>query len=102
MNENDVPGYKPINTKSTYRGWPIYWNGHAWLYSDNDGVMPDCGGENRPCKKCGQVCNGQQPDPCLGTLPGVKGACCGHGDKENAYILFENGVLINGFDKILN
>jgi hypothetical protein len=38
------------------------------------------------------------PDPCLGLLPGVTDACCGHGDRSRAFVAFENGVLIRGFD----
>lgn len=36
-----------------------------------------------------------EEDPCLGHLPGVKFACCGHGVKEG-YISFSNGVIIRG------
>ena len=38
-------------------------------------------------------------DACLGALPGVIAACCGHGVKEG-YILFENGISIIGNFKI--
>lgn len=47
-----------------------------------------------PCDHCGlivtQRCNddgtvGMDPDPCLGVLPGVWVACCGHGDPSAAY-----------------
>lgn len=34
------------------------------------------------CDACGYVCAEEtryQPDPCLGHLPGVAVACCGHG-----------------------
>ena len=36
-------------------------------------------------------------DPCLGNLPGVKFACCGHGGSRqcNPYIYFENGVRLD-------
>lgn len=44
---------------------------------------------------------GQEPDPCLGRLPGVKYACCGHGDWEKAYVLFENGVSVRRFDLVI-
>ena len=51
-----------------------------------------------PCAHCGHqkgiVC---QQDGCLGMLPGVVDACCGHGDKEKAYIHFQNGVVLRGF-----
>jgi len=32
-------------------------------------------------------------DPCLGVLPGVKFACCGHGVVDG-YLFFENGVRL--------
>jgi hypothetical protein len=34
------------------------------------------------------------PDPCLGKLPGVANACCGHGVKPG-YVCFENGRAFN-------
>lgn len=43
------------------------------------------------------------PDPCIGTLPGVKYACCNHGEKGDGgtgYIYFENGVSIR-FNKLI-
>jgi hypothetical protein len=47
------------------------------------------------CPACGLTRGDDLCDPCLGHLPGVKGACCHHGD-ENAlgYIKFENGTRI--------
>lgn len=47
-----------------------------------------------PCPRCGHIKQSiNEPDGCLGRLPGVKFACCGHG-KRPGYILFENGVSI--------
>lgn len=40
---------------------------------------------------------GLEPDPCLGRLPGVIGACCGHGKPADAHIEFETGVILRGF-----
>lgn len=40
------------------------------------------------------------PDPCLGELPGVDFACCGHGGEPGTtstgagYIKFSNGVVL--------
>lgn len=37
------------------------------------------------------------PDPCLGELPGVDFACCGHGGMlktERGYIAFSNGKVL--------
>lgn len=55
--------------------------------------------EPRDCGRCGRQVS-EAPDPCLGVLPGVWSACCGHGDREGAYIAFANGVTIRGFDEI--
>ena len=49
-----------------------------------------------PCKVCklNLPNEGTAPDPCFGgLLPGVKAACCGHGDGEG-FILFDNGLRI--------
>jgi hypothetical protein len=53
------------------------------------------------CKGCGLKVKAEHrtksgyADPCLGVLPGVKYACCGHGDPDDAaYIFFENGVIV--------
>jgi hypothetical protein len=51
--------------------------------------------QRTPCVKCGKLPSKENHDACLGTLPGVIDACCGHGVTE-AYINFENGVTIRG------
>lgn len=57
--------------------------------------------EDPPPTQC-QVCErwarfGFEPDPCLGELPGVAGACCGHNNPKEAYVSFNTGVVIRGF-----
>lgn len=47
------------------------------------------------CERCKKEFDSDYPDPCIGYLPGVKFACCGHGE-EDGYILFENGMIIHG------
>lgn len=43
--------------------------------------------EERPCAACGLCAAGRDtPDPCLGPLPGVLAACCGHGLLHSAYV----------------
>lgn len=50
------------------------------------------------CAKCQQEYKpGLEPDPCLGELPGVEGACCGHGVRSKAYVQFEDGLTFRGF-----
>jgi hypothetical protein len=51
--------------------------------------------ETIPCAVCGQLPTPEGHDACLGTLPDVSAACCGHG-KEEGYVLFESGLLISG------
>jgi len=48
----------------------------------------------RICKICDQILDYSKPDPCLGYLPGVKYACCGHGETDTGYISFENGTIV--------
>ena len=81
---------------STWRGHTIIRAGDHWEYEDNGVcVVKD------PRRTCGICSKPQLPgcddDPCLGTLPGVLNACCGHGRREESYIQFENGLLVQGF-----
>lgn len=51
------------------------------------------------CPECHLTRGPDRCDPCIGKLPGVLFACCGHGGRAKAncpdgYILFENGVTI--------
>ena len=85
-----------------FRGHPTVCVDGRWVYED---TKEDAGfnGEVRPCKKCGKLFEGSNEgdsDPCLGDLPGVDNACCGHGVPEQAYIRFTNGVSVTGFTKI--
>jgi hypothetical protein len=50
----------------------------------------------RGCAACGlKRTEAYGPDPCLGYLPGVQNACCGHGI-QYGYVQFENGLTIRG------
>ena len=53
----------------------------------------------KPCKRCKKPPTKEGHDACLGTLPGVKYACCGHGEQPG-YIMFTNGVVIRGDFKV--
>ncbi len=64
------------------------------MTADPRSVHPHSGypdhGRDEKCGKCGahllSWCT--EPDPCIGYLPGVFNACCGHGDDAEAYITF--------------
>jgi hypothetical protein len=51
--------------------------------------------ETVPCKVCGELPTPEAHDACLGKLPGVSAACCGHG-KTKGCVLFESGLMISG------
>jgi len=62
-----------MTTRAYSRGWPIeYIDG--WVYSDTKESVGE-----RPCKRCGCDPTFEGHDACLGTIPDVKSACCGHG-----------------------
>ena len=46
-------------------------------------------GQRGICGKCKKGPTKEGHDGCLGTLPGVMNACCGHGDINDAYVMFD-------------
>lgn len=92
---------KKRNKKLEIIGWS-YARGHAIVLTDVEdpkGVCRDWRYEDdmlksddylieRPCIKCNLKAESREhPDPCLGWLPNVKYACCGHGIKGEDYVL---------------
>ena len=86
-----------------FRGHLCYIDSNRdWRYIDND-QKAGFGHEMRPCAKCGIMFEGSnigEPDPCLGNLPGVDNACCGHGIPSESYVRFTSGVVLRGFNEI--
>jgi len=68
-----------------------------WYYIDT-GERTDANWQGRPCGHCDRMATAEGHDACLGTLPGVMNACCGHGIREEAYVRFTNGVVLRGFE----
>ena len=66
-------------------GRPIEWRCGGWYYIGSDEPVmpwPSDGPDVRPhdvCLKCGEVPTLEGFDACLGRLPDVMHACCGHG-----------------------
>jgi len=85
----------------TARGHYVTLNDDGFWYYDDTGEPLDWDNP-RPCTVCGKTYGHDEPDPCFGKLPGVTNACCGHGVSEDAYVSFENGVRIQGFDVVDN
>ncbi len=71
---------------SYFRGHPVVClAGEASeRYADDMTPTVDAEGQSveRPCVQCGLLAAPDGPDPCLGRLPGVSAACCGHGVDE--------------------
>lgn len=61
--------------------------------------IDDLQGKDLTCTRCGHSPTKRGHDWCIRNLPGVKHACCGHGE-EDGYIMFTNGVTIRGPFKV--
>lgn len=85
--------------KQMHRGHPMHYHDESgqWLYDDDHSPVATNGTETRPCGKCGEYRTKEGHDPCLGTLPGVVNACCGHGDESVSYVAFASGIILRGF-----
>ena len=91
--------------KSHHRGHGIEIINNEWHYSDTKTLTVINGVyQERPCGYCGKNNTEEDHDGCLGVLPGIMNACCGHGVDREAYVQFLDGFVINGEDavKILN
>jgi len=83
-------------TMRKHRGNDIECNNNdVWIYSDTKQPVP-INYKTRPCGNCGKNYTEEGHDGCLGTLPGLMNACCGHGDGEAAYVQFLDGEVIRG------
>lgn len=78
-----------------FRGYPIERCGTEFLFSDTKQSVSETWLE-RPCGHCGLLNTEEGHDGCLGTLDGVRNACCGHGVTNDAYVQFNNCKLIQG------
>jgi hypothetical protein len=75
--------------RSSLNGAEVVYRNGAWCWADT--LEPVSG--SRPCPHCGLWPTKAGEDGCLGHLPGVVQACCGHG-VEDGYLTFENGLEI--------
>ena len=78
-----------------FRGHEIEESGEGLVYKDTKESVPKTW-MDRPCGYCGKENTPEGHDGCLGTLPGVMNACCGHGEQEDAYVQFLDGKSIHG------
>ena len=86
-------------TKAKLRGHDIEYINGQWVYSDT--AEPTITTHlNRPCGHCGKFSTADEHDACLGNLPGVMNACCGHGVTEQAYVQYMDGTSVHGEEAI--
>lgn len=80
--------------RGSLRGHPIRYDGDDWRYEDTG--EKTVGASARPCGFCDVRATREGHDACLGTIPGVVNACCGHGEESEAYITHDGGERISG------
>lgn len=81
-----------------HRGHPIHYDGIKWIYSDNNKSVNEF--KDRECGYCGKQNTSEGHDDCISTLPGLMNACCGHGNKKEAYVQFLDEHCVHGEDAI--
>lgn len=79
---------------SNHRGHAMSNTRNGWVYDDTR--QPVRLNPNRACGECGLPQTPEGHDGCLGTLPGVMNACCGHGRAEDAYVQMDSGQAVYG------
>jgi hypothetical protein len=78
--------------RGTTSGVPVVYERGEWRWEDDGQPVSDFPHSHR-CENCGLLPGPDGEDGCLGHLPGVITACCGHG-KFPGYIVFENRTKI--------
>ena len=90
-----TPNAEVSMARGKWRGHEIAFVQGTWIYTDTG--LPVSDEPGRKCGHCGADNCDDECDPCLGNLPGVMNACCGHGDRDSSYIQFSSGVIVRGF-----
>jgi len=88
-----------MTARSTWRGNAIEVLNDVFVYSDTKEPVSETHND-RPCGNCNKAGTAEGHDACLGTLPGVMNACCGHGKESEAYVQFPDGRHLKGTEAI--
>lgn len=76
-----------------------YSNGHKICYDDEEKIWKyedngaDIEKEARRCSKCEKLPTKEGYDSCIGYIPGLKSACCGHGVEEPYGVTTDGGYV---------
>lgn len=70
-----------MTVTATIFGHAVVWDEPAqiWRWQDTNEPAHGWGGEPRRCPECDELPTAEGDDPCIGHIPGVYSACCGHG-----------------------
>lgn len=86
---------EPETRTGTYRGHTITSiDGEVWIYADTGELVREA--PDRRCGHCSMPNTREGHDGCLGTVPGVQNACCGHGIEGDAYVQLGDGTRLAG------
>lgn len=77
-----------MTARSYSRGHEIVYRDGKWVYADTVATLSN----ERPCKQCGRKPINDM-DACLGRLPSVEAACCGHGRPKDA-VMVKSGTYL--------
>ena len=86
-----------MTSRSLYRGYKIEEIEGEWRFVDTGEPTV---GSNRPCGHCKKDATAEGHDGCIGTLPGVRNACCGHGVLGDTYVQMLDGTHLQGWDAV--
>lgn len=82
-----------MTAKSKSRGHEITYDEDLDIWTwDDDGQPLD---NERPCARCARPPTPEGHDACVGSIPGVSSACCGHGVESPAVFLEEQSPDFN-------
>lgn len=81
-----------------HRGHMIVRPGERWIYADTR--LPVEADKTRACGHCRLDNRDDGHDACLGELPGVVNACCGHGISRDAWAVKEDGSRVSSVDAL--
>jgi len=82
-----------------FRGYEIEQKDDVWYFVDT-GEPVATTWQARPCGHCGLFNTAEGHDGCIGTLPDVMNACCGHGAIDEAYVQYNDGSIARGAEAV--
>lgn len=80
---------------SLIRGNRVELKNDEFVYSDTKETVKDHW-KTKACGYCGLNFTKEGHDGCIGEIPNVMNACCGHGIENDAYIQFLDKSCIRG------